>query len=561
MPRRLKACVKQTVGGAFSGRLDPELEAEIVQELISEARKYNRDPRTRQAVRDKRLNEAAERLLPKLKQYLEPRISRLFAMFARRIFDRRFIIQWDARKNNCQNFCDGLLDHRSFGPLFGEAVISETNPGLLEPPLYLMSFVCRPESYTEATPSTKFDVPNGLTEEYLLRFRYGRHDDADIVDTLQEYWYDWGAFGGNLYQFQDVFPWDCTAAYSQVPQKCNDCSISRHVWSFPFDAWSMIQLHLQKDRQLYPGNAEEGGILSDEAWMLNRLKILVAQDALVRGASAMARCYDLRAATEWLHSQPDPTKDRYKLGGIHRAQPWSHQFEKGQYHEFVVANWVHLRREDQVKAYEALRDFRRCLPEIPRNWTSTWERGFDARVTDPFARLDELWELSTADLHDMGAPPQDLDGAQDHLADYADIIAGPGIVEHPFTSTDGQNGHGSTDQPHVGGPTESGPGTSNDGLYHANVDQGGSHDLQHPPHNPDGPGPAVGGIDWARHDTATDSTTPLLGSGNHHGQNYHTWSNVADRGGIDQSSSWFDVGISSRPGRRGGLGLTFNVWL
>jgi hypothetical protein len=29
-------------------------------------------------------------------------------------------------------------------------------------------------------------VPNGLTEEYLLKFHYGRHDESDIIDTLAE---------------------------------------------------------------------------------------------------------------------------------------------------------------------------------------------------------------------------------------------------------------------------------------------------------------------------------------------------------------------------------------
>jgi hypothetical protein len=85
---------------------------------------------------------------------------------------------------------------------------------------------------------TKFDVPNGQIEEYLLKFRFGRHDDADIVDTLQEYWHDWGAFGGHIYKYQGLFPWDCTEAYSRYPVECNEYNLAKHVWSFPFDSWS-----------------------------------------------------------------------------------------------------------------------------------------------------------------------------------------------------------------------------------------------------------------------------------------------------------------------------------
>jgi hypothetical protein len=49
-------------------------------------------------------------------------------------------------------------------------------------------------------------VPNGLIEESLLKCRYGRHDNADVIDTLHEYWHDWGAFGGTLDPHQPLFP-------------------------------------------------------------------------------------------------------------------------------------------------------------------------------------------------------------------------------------------------------------------------------------------------------------------------------------------------------------------
>ena len=44
-----------------------------------------------------------------------------------------------------------------------------------------------------------------------------------------------GAFGGTLYKYQDVFPWDCTVAYHKVAGICNTCSISKHVWVRLFD--------------------------------------------------------------------------------------------------------------------------------------------------------------------------------------------------------------------------------------------------------------------------------------------------------------------------------------
>jgi hypothetical protein len=96
--------------------------------------------------------------------------------------------------------------------------------------------------------------------------------------------------------------------------------------------------------------------------MRNRLNVLLAHDALFTGAAAMARSSTFRAATAWLHEAPPPPPlpsgplpsslsllpfvhkkrplppvDRLKLGGIHRAQPFSHHCDRGHYQHFFVA--------------------------------------------------------------------------------------------------------------------------------------------------------------------------------------------------------------------------------
>ena len=43
--RRLKACMKRVVGGAFSGYLDQTLEQEAIDALVTESRSYRNDPR------------------------------------------------------------------------------------------------------------------------------------------------------------------------------------------------------------------------------------------------------------------------------------------------------------------------------------------------------------------------------------------------------------------------------------------------------------------------------------------------------------------------------------
>jgi hypothetical protein len=61
--------------------------------------------------------------------------------------------------------CDSLLDNDLFGSLFAPS--SQIGGEVLADvigPRYLMSSVCRPGSYDKKTVLSKYDVPNGLTE-------------------------------------------------------------------------------------------------------------------------------------------------------------------------------------------------------------------------------------------------------------------------------------------------------------------------------------------------------------------------------------------------------------
>ena len=375
--------MKQVVGGAFSGFLEEPRETRIVTMLADEAQAYReleaRFPTRPRAWFERRLEQAVERLILQVQPLLEPRVSYYLDLVTTKLMDPDFRLSWDFLDNNCQKFCDGLLSYDIFGPIFD----ATGSPGgadgdrSVPRPLYLMSFVCRPESYTKQFARTKYDVPNGLTEEYLLKFRYGRHDHADIFDTLQEYWYDVGNFRGPLYKYQSVFPWDCTEAYNREPTKCSECNISKHVWAFPFDSWSLIHLHLQKDRRWYPPQDVEKLRLTDGEWMENRLTLLLAQDVLIQGAFAIRK--HLKGSCGWLAKSAK--FDRLRLGGIHRAQPLSHHYERGRFQEAYVTPWVHLKRPDQIKIYESIRDRRAKLPDMeylePKEYRR-WNNGGDS---------------------------------------------------------------------------------------------------------------------------------------------------------------------------------------
>jgi hypothetical protein len=168
---------------------------------------------------------------------------------------------------------------------------------------------------------------------------------------------------------------------------------------------SLLTLHLARPRNLYPHTGHpaddtttpsllhnpvpvpglSSGVMTDQAWFRNRLTVLLAQDVLLAGAVAMARCAPFRESTLWLHKRtppspllrapfpqvqrltkpdPSPQTDRLKLGGIHRAQPFSHNFDQEAYHQFFVAGWSHLARPRQVAEYERLRDWRATRDDV-----------------------------------------------------------------------------------------------------------------------------------------------------------------------------------------------------
>lgn len=378
--------MKQVVGGAFCGFFDEHTEDQIIDALLEESLRL---VETGISVTEKntQMEQCGARITSILKGYLTSRIEVYISSIVDRLLDPSVDLRWNFSSNNCQTFCDNIIDRSLFGSMFAPhaPVTSDAPPPFDSPyPLYLLSFICRPGAYVPEHARSKYDVPNGLTEEYLLKFRYGRHDESDILDTLSEYWYDWGAFDGPLYPYQDLLPWDCTEAFNRYPVSCGTCNISKHAWAFPFDTWSLLTLHLARPRNLYPHcglpaddpstpsllhnpTPSPSGVMPDSSWFRNRLTVLLAQDTLLSAAAAMARCAPFRESTLWLHNDPQERTDRLKLGGIHRAQPFSHHFEKGAYHQYFIAKWAHLTRERKVAEYEKLRDWKATRDDVGSN--------------------------------------------------------------------------------------------------------------------------------------------------------------------------------------------------
>ena len=181
--------MKQTVGGPFQGVFPNVLEQEIVRDLISASQRYSEDPRLPKASWAKTLDAQVGILEMKIEQLISERVKIFLSRISEKLFDTHTRLKWSLTSNSCQDFCNTLLDWDFLGRFLGPSSPESNSPNEIA---YLMSFVTRPGSYLREKVKSKFDVPNGLTEEYLLRFRRGRHDESDILDTLQEYWHDWG---------------------------------------------------------------------------------------------------------------------------------------------------------------------------------------------------------------------------------------------------------------------------------------------------------------------------------------------------------------------------------
>ena len=394
--------MKQVVGGIFTGLYDGDMskrEWDVINALVEGSRHCAYDPMKTEAYHNARMREAAQKIVDRLRVLIGDSVARYFSVIASKLFTVE--LPHNYTSNHCQRFCANILDFKAFGSFLATTpacrIHVPTNPH------YLVSFVCAPGSYDTPRPirpKTKTQAPNGLTEEYLLRFRqHGHHEESDIADTLMEYWQDWGAFGGPLYKYQGLFPWDCTEAYRkgepESDRKCNNCSLVKHVWSFPFDAWSMVQLHIHRNKSFYSPHRSGDTTLSDAEWMHNRLNVLSALRALNTIAVAMAKTLSFRASCRWNRERNALTLDtasaldRLKLSGIHRAQPQSHFFEQSKYHDCTLADWALLSRESQIKEYEKLRDHRADeLAEIPPRETQRRIRSRFPRTENQPNRTD-----------------------------------------------------------------------------------------------------------------------------------------------------------------------------
>ncbi|KAL8366755.1 hypothetical protein RB595_010558 [Gaeumannomyces hyphopodioides] len=417
--RRVKALMKQIVGSPFwgvGGLSDTSIEDRVVKAVAEASLKYAENHRKSARFNEQRKASLRHKILRDIQSLLHARLKSYLRTIAGRLLDRDIPLAWHILDNNCQRFCDAVIDRRVFSSfmLYKRNDNCVTRWGI--PPLYLVSFVsrigCHDGFPKRIVPVSRAAAANGHTEEFLLRYRrFGHHNDTDIVDSLTEYWTDWGGFREPIFPHQGLFPWDCTEARTaeeeaEAPQvRCGDCSLAKHLWAFPLDAWSIVQLHLCRERRFYAppfgdvAAAAAAAQLSLDEWRYNRLGVLGAMQALGVVAVAMRGSPVFKHACRWNFTPrglvfPDDKgsrrarrlylrkrgrlvveqgryrweggdggvvvvdHDRVKLAGIHRAQPASHLYGHAMLHDCTLTDWADLAPADQVAAYVALRDAR-----------------------------------------------------------------------------------------------------------------------------------------------------------------------------------------------------------
>ncbi|UQC73929.1 uncharacterized protein CLUP02_00576 [Colletotrichum lupini] len=317
--RRVKAFMKQIVGSPFWSlrEEDRDAEAEIIKDVAKASLDYIGVLHVGKGSKhEQKKSKARKKILEKLRTLLHERVELYIHSIVNKLFDESLPLEWNMGSNNCQNFCDALIDRNVFGSfmVYHRHCKEKKHNGQASQVQYLMSFVSRIGCHDGLTrrvaPSSKATSANGHTEEFLLRFRrFAHHNDTDIVDSLVEYWTDWGGFRAPIFRHQGLFPWDCTEARTlkeeaDHPQKkCGDCSLAKHLWAFPFDAWSVAQFHLLRERRFYapsPVTGKDNQIqMADHDWEENRHRVLEAFQVLGSMGVAMHRSQVFRDRCRW----------------------------------------------------------------------------------------------------------------------------------------------------------------------------------------------------------------------------------------------------------------------
>jgi len=300
--RRLNMVVKQVIGGLFSGYETgwSEMETKVIDNLVFLANDvYHPDEKKSRNFNKRQADElwtATKDIVKLLRDTLDADVSSHLRRLAERLFDPHFKIQWSQYRNNCQIFCDKLLNGNHYSTVFPLKHPGSDLSGCL--PRYLVSFVAR-------LPHTVSD--RGVAKSRPSALYFGHfHRSEDIIDDMLQ------ADPALQLRNERMLLWRCQAVHGQ-----DTCKLVDHVWKFPSEAASILQFHLLRSSALYPvGN--DNVRTTFHIWARNRLEVVNALDMLVTLLAAIRSGFEAvyarnRADQLWA---PPGAKELGRAGGV-----------------------------------------------------------------------------------------------------------------------------------------------------------------------------------------------------------------------------------------------------
>jgi hypothetical protein len=115
--KRFKSVMKQVIGSPFTGILDKSIETSIIDGLITAIKEAFDDPGLSRQDCTKWLKRLLEPGIQELKDLIGTQLSIYLEGSASHLLDTKTSLRWSPTSNNCQNFCDALIDPKIFGSL------------------------------------------------------------------------------------------------------------------------------------------------------------------------------------------------------------------------------------------------------------------------------------------------------------------------------------------------------------------------------------------------------------------------------------------------------------
>lgn len=270
----------QVIGGLFSGHMPKWAEAEdaVIKALMTESAQYEEKRTKSRSFNESRLRSAASRVADVLKSSFATEVSAYIRYFSSKLIEPAMDLRWNRLSNNCQIFCKKLIvDGGAFDTILPKARPLDIADG--SSPRYLVSFAS--EKFGSQYDSLRYHTTP--SSAYLAEF----HTGEDII----EYFDTWPHIPKEKLCAR-LLCWPC--------QNDTDCSIAQHMWQFPHETISLMQMHILRNRTLYSHNYQtmdplenEPNLLTDEDWFRNRLSVLLGLDTFLGAAGSLSASYQM----------------------------------------------------------------------------------------------------------------------------------------------------------------------------------------------------------------------------------------------------------------------------